>query len=31
MLSPDPGTWTVVVYVVIGFIGIFGVFWSLIR
>lgn len=31
MLSPEPSPWTVVVYVVIGFIGIFGVFWSLIR
>lgn len=31
MLSPSPSTWGVVVYVVIGFIGVFGVFWSLIR
>ncbi len=31
MLAADPEPWTVVVYVVIGFIGIFGVFWSLIR
>jgi hypothetical protein len=31
MLAPDPQPWTVVAYVVIGFIGIFGVFWSLIR
>ena len=31
MLSPEPNTWTAVVYVVIGFAGIFGVFWSLIR
>ncbi len=31
MLSGDPNPWTAVVYVVIGFLGIFGVFWSLIR
>ena len=31
MLSGDPNPWTAVVYVVIGFVGIFGVFWSLIR
>lgn len=31
MLSVDPNPWTAVVYVVIGFVGIFGVFWSLIR
>ncbi len=31
MLSPEPNPWTAVVYVVIGFVGIFGVFWSLIR
>ena len=31
MLSAQPNPWTAVVYVVIGFVGIFGVFWSLIR
>jgi len=31
MLSTDPSAWAVAVYVVIGFLGIFGVFWSLIR
>lgn len=31
MLSPEPNPWTAVAYVVIGFVGIFGVFWSLIR
>ena len=31
MLSAKPEPWTAVVYVVIGFAGIFGVFWSLIR
>jgi pilus assembly protein TadC len=31
MLSAEPEPWTAVVYVVIGFAGIFGVFWSLIR
>ncbi len=31
MLSADPSAWAVAVYVVIGFVGIFGVFWSLIR
>ena len=31
MLSQEPELWAVVAYVVIGFIGIFGVFWSLIR
>jgi len=31
MLSTEPSTWAVAVYVVIGFVGIFGVFWSLIR
>ncbi|MEE8138568.1 MAG: hypothetical protein V3T81_06835 [Thermoanaerobaculia bacterium] len=31
MLAEDPNPWTAVVYVVIGFVGIFGVFWSLIR
>lgn len=31
MLSPEPSAWAVAVYVVIGFVGIFGVFWSLIR
>ncbi len=31
MLSSDPSAWAVAVYVVIGFVGIFGVFWSLIR
>lgn len=31
MLSPKPEPWVAVFYVVIGFMGIFGVFWSLIR
>jgi len=31
MLSAAPSPWTAVVYVVIGFAGIFSVFWSLIR
>jgi hypothetical protein len=31
MLAENPEPWTVVTYVVIGFMGIFGVFWSLIR
>lgn len=31
MLTDSPSAWAVVVYVVIGFIGLFGVFWSLIR
>lgn len=31
MLTSEPSPWAVVVYVVIGFVGIFGVFWSLIR
>ena len=31
MLTPEPNLWAVVVYVVIGFMGLFGVFWSLIR
>jgi histone H3/H4 len=31
MLSTEPSSWAVAVYVVIGFVGIFGVFWSLIR
>ena len=31
MLTAEPSAWAVVVYVVIGFIGLFGVFWSLIR
>ena len=31
MLAPDPEPWVAVFYVVIGFMGIFGVFWSLIR
>ena len=31
MLAESPQTWAVTVYVVIGFIGLFGVFWSLIR
>jgi histone H3/H4 len=31
MLSAAPNPWTAVIYVVIGFVGIFGVFWSLIR
>lgn len=31
MLTDEPNLWAVVVYVVIGFTGLFGVFWSLIR
>ncbi len=31
MLAENPEPWAVVVYVVAGFIGLFGVFWSLIR
>ena len=31
MLADNPNPWTAVVYVLIGFVGIFGVFWSLIR
>lgn len=31
MLGGSPNPWTAVVYVVIGFVGIFSVFWSLIR
>ena len=31
MLSSEPSAWAVAVYVVIGFVGVFGVFWSLIR
>lgn len=31
MLTPEPSAWAVATYVVIGFVGIFGVFWSLIR
>lgn len=31
MLLPEPNLWAVVVYVVVGFAGLFGVFWSLIR
>ena len=31
MLAESPSAWAVAVYVVIGFVGIFGVFWSLIR
>jgi hypothetical protein len=31
MLTAEPNLWAVVVYVVVGFIGLFGVFWSLIR
>ncbi len=31
MLSGDPNPWTAVAYVAIGFLGIFSVFWSLIR
>ena len=31
MLSAEPDIWAAVSYVVIGFVGIFGVFWSLIR
>ncbi len=31
MLAENPNLWAVVVYVVVGFAGLFGVFWSLIR
>jgi len=31
MLTAEPNLWAVVVYVVVGFSGLFGVFWSLIR
>ena len=31
MLAQSPNPWAVVVYVVVGFAGLFGVFWSLIR
>lgn len=31
MLVAEPNLWAVVVYVVVGFAGLFGVFWSLIR
>ncbi len=31
MLAETPHPWAVVVYVVVGFAGLFGVFWSLIR
>ena len=31
MLSAAPEPWVAIFYVVIGFLGIFGVFWSLIR
>lgn len=31
ILGGDPNPWTAVIYVVIGFVGIFSVFWSLIR
>jgi hypothetical protein len=31
MLTAEPNLWAVVVYVVVGFMGLFGVFWSLIR
>ena len=31
VLAENPNPWTAVVYVLIGFVGIFGVFWSLIR
>lgn len=31
MLSQAPNPWVAVVYVVIGFAGVFSVFWSLIR
>lgn len=31
MLSAEPEPWVAVFYVVIGFLGIFAVFWSLIR
>ena len=31
MLTSEPNLWAVVVYVVVGFMGLFGVFWSLIR
>ena len=31
IISSDPSAWALAVYVVIGFAGVFGVFWSLIR
>ena len=31
MLADTPSAWPVVVYVVVGFSGLFSVFWSLIR
>jgi uncharacterized membrane protein YuzA (DUF378 family) len=31
MLAESPSPWAVVVYVVVGFAGLFGVFWSLLR
>jgi histone H3/H4 len=31
MMTAEPNLWAVVVYVVVGFMGLFGVFWSLIR
>jgi histone H3/H4 len=31
MLAAQPSAWAVATYVVIGFVGVFGVFWSLIR
>ena len=31
MLAESPHLWAVVVYVVVGFAGLFGAFWSLIR
>jgi histone H3/H4 len=31
MLAGSPNSWAVVVYVVVGFVGLFGLFWSLIS
>ena len=31
ILGGSPNPWAVVVYVVVGFVGLFGVFWSIIR
>jgi len=31
MLTPTPNVWAAVVYVLVGFAGLFGIFWSLIR
>ena len=31
MLTESPNLWAAVVYVLVGFAGLFGIFWSLIR